>query len=263
MLSKLSGTTIALIILISVVSTGTLVTLDVLQSSESDDSFTAKVDFSEGTNYYTMIEVDDGDNNEEESITYVLHEFVFSVNGGGDAITWDFGDGMSGAGAVTSHQYEQPGKYEVTATSISKETVETTIIHVTVNLVGMAEADNMECTCAPTAKDTVIDLLAIPGTQNLDGFVMVEHEGSSVSCSLRNPLQECHLRVILQWTEDGSIVAQEVLYDDTFRSNEMVVDFTLEESDFSQADGLQLRLETDQLRDWHKPTAEWSSTVVA
>ena len=92
---------------------------------------------------------------------------------------------------------------------------------------------------------------------------MVEHEGSSESCSLRNPLQECHLRVILQWTEDGSIVAQEVLYDDTFRSNEMVVDFTLEESDFSQADGLQLRLETDQLRDWHKPTAEWSSTVVA
>ena len=59
MLSKLSGTTIALIILISVVSTGTLVTLDVLQRSESDDSFTAKVDFSEGTNYYTMIEVDD------------------------------------------------------------------------------------------------------------------------------------------------------------------------------------------------------------
>lgn len=261
MLSKLSGTTIALIVLVAIVSTGTLATLNVLQSSESNDSFTAKVDFAEGTNHYTLIEIDDGDNNEEDSITHILHEFIFSVEGGGDAITWDFGDGTSSSGAVTSHQYELPGNYEVTATSITKDSVETANLQVTVNLKGMAEADNMECTCAPTAKDTVIDLFAIPGVQTLDGFVMVEHEGSSESCSLRNPLQECHLRVILQWTEEGSIVAQEVLYDDTFRSNEMVVDFILEEYDFNQGDGLQLRLETDQLRDWHKPTAEWSSTI--
>ena len=95
----------------------------------------------------------------------------------------------------------------------------------------------------------------------MEGFVMVEHDGSSESCTLRNPLQECHVRVILQWTEEGSVVGQEVLYDDTFRSNELVVDFILEDSDFEQGDGLQLRLETDQLRDWHKPTAEWSSTI--
>ena len=261
MLSKLSGTTIALIILIAVVSTGTLATLNVLQSSENDETFAAKVDFAEGTNHYTLIEIDDGDNNEEDSITHILHEFVFSVVGGADAISWDFGDGTSGSGAVTSHQYELPGTSEVTATSISNDAVETANLQVTVNLIGMAEADNMECTCAPTAKDTVIDLFAIPGVQTMEGFVMVEHDGSSESCTLRNPLQECHVRVILQWTEEGSVVGQEVLYDDTFRSNELVVDFMLEDSDFEQGDGLQLRLETDQLRDWHKPTAEWSSTI--
>ena len=262
MLNKLTGTTIALIILIAVVSTGTLVSLDVFQSSEADEDFTAKVDFAEGTNHYTLIEIDDGDNNEEDSITHILHEFIFSTEGGGDAISWDFGDGASGSGVVTSHQYQLPGEYVVTATSISKDAVETTSLQVTVNLKGTAEADNMECTCAPTAKDTVIDLFATPGLQTMEGFVMVEHEGSSESCSLRNPLQECHLRVILQWTEEGSVVGQEVLYDDTFRSNEMVVDFELEMSELSQSDGIQLRLETDQLRDWHKPTAEWSSTII-
>ena len=262
MLSKLSGTTIALIILVAVVSSGTVLTLDVLQNSENNEEFTAKVDFSEGTNYYTLIEIDDGDNNEEESVTHILHEFFFSTEGGGDAISWDFGDGTSGAGAITSHQYELPGNYEVTVTSITKDTVETTNLQVVVNLKGTAEADNMECTCAPTAKDTVIDLFVNPGLQIVEGFVMVEHEGSSESCALRNPLQECHLRVIMQWTEEGSVVGQEVLYDDTFRSNEMVVDFVIAESDFSQASGMQLRLETDQLRDWHKPTAEWSSTIV-
>ena len=261
MLGKLSGTTIALIILIAMVSAGTVASLDILQSSGSDNSFTAKVDFSEGTNYYTLIEIDDGDNNEEDSITHILHEFVFSVNGGGDAITWDFGDGTSGSGVATSHQYEQQGQYEVTVTSITEDSVDTAVLSVIVNLEGMAEADNMECTCAPTAKDTVIDLFATPSTLTIDGFVKVEHEGSSESCSLRNPLQECHLRVILQWTEEGSIVAQEIIYDDTFRSNEMIVDFVIEEYDFGQADGLQIRLETDQLRDWHRPTAEWSSTV--
>ena len=66
MLSKLSGTTIALIILIAVVSTGTLATLNVLQSSENDETFAAKVDFAEGTNHYTLIEIDDGDNYVED-----------------------------------------------------------------------------------------------------------------------------------------------------------------------------------------------------
>ncbi|GIQ96208.1 MAG: hypothetical protein CM15mP1_1040 [Methanobacteriota archaeon] len=40
------------------------------------------------------------------------------------------------------------------------------------------------------------------------------------------------------------------------RSNELVVNFTLEDLELDQGKGIQLRLETDQLRDWHKPAAE-------
>ena len=97
--------------------------------------------------------------------------------------------------------------------------------------------------------------------QSIEGFVKVEHDGSSESCSLRNPLQECHIRVVMQWTDEGSVIAQEVLFDDTFRSNELVVDFNLESLELEQGKGLQLRLETDQLRDWHKPNAQWSNTA--
>jgi hypothetical protein len=78
---------------------------------------------------------------------------------------------------------------------------------------------------------------------------------------LRNPLQECHIRVILQRTEQGEIVSEDILFDDTFRSNEKVVDFEISELEFSQGENIQLRLETDQIRDWHKPTAEWSVII--
>ena len=116
----------------------------------------------------------------------------------------------------------------------------------------------MECACAPTGKDTVIDLVTIPGLQSLEGFVKVEHDGSSESCSLRNPLQECHVRVILQRLDQGQVVGEEVLFDDTFRTNEKVIDFEISNDAYSQGETMQLRLETDQLRDWHKPTAEWN-----
>lgn len=261
MFGKVSGVSIALIVLVAVISASTVSTLGIFDNSQSDDRFVAKVDFSEGTNHYTLIEIDEGDNNEESSITYILHEFVFSVQGEGDSVSWDFGDGNSGMGSVTTHQYQNSGQYTVTATSITTDSIETSTIEITVHLKGMAEADNMECTCAPTAKDTVIDLVVLPGFSEIEGFVKVEHDGSSESCSLRNPLQECHIRVILQRTQEGSVVAQEVLFDDTFRSNEMIVDYSLEDLEFEQGDGLQLRLETDQLRDWHKPTAEWEIIV--
>ena len=45
-------------------------------------------------------------------------------------------------------------------------------------------------------------------------------------------------------------------FDDTFRSNELVFDFDLDEMEFEDGEGLQIRLETDQIRDRHKPTAE-------
>ena len=260
MLKRFTGFTIAFLMLTAIVSASTLVTYKILLSDDSEE-FVAKVDFAQGTNHYTLVEIDEGDNDEEKSVTLIFHEFVFSVTGEKDSVSWDFGDGQSGNGAIISHQYELPGNYVVTATTTSPDSIESMTIDITVNLVGSAEVDNMECTCAPTAKDTVIDLMALPLEQSIEGFVKVEHDGSSESCSLRNPLQECHIRVVMQWTDQGSVIAQEVLFDDTFRSNELVVDFNLESLELEQGKGLQLRLETDQLRDWHKPSAEWYNTV--
>ena len=90
---------------------------------------------------------------------------------------------------------------------------------------------------------------------------MVEHDGSSESCSLRNPLQECHVRVIMQKLSGGDVVEESVLFDDTFRSNEKVIDFLFEDVQLGQGERLQLRLETDQIRDWHKPKAEWTTSA--
>ena len=261
MMSRLTGIALSVLVIAAVASASTLVAVNILKSEETE-TFSAKVDFAEGNNHYTLIEVDEGDNDEEKQVTLILHEFVFSVTGELDTVNWNFGDGNSGTGAIISHQYDEPGNYVVTATTSSPEVIESMTIDITVNLVGSAEVDNMECTCAPTAKDTVIDLMALPLEQSIAGYVKVEHDGSSESCSLRNPLQECHIRVIMQWTEEGSVIGQEVLYDDTFRSNELVVDFSLENLELEQGKGLQLRLETDQLRDWHKPSAEWYNTVL-
>lgn len=223
--------------------------------------FKASVDTNEGTNSYALVEIDEGDNNEETVITLIPHLFTFSANAQEGAVSWDFSDGTNAVGTEVVHGFEQPGIYTVTATSITPDDVKTSQVIVTVHLDATAEVDNMECVCAPTAKDTVIDLLAQEGTMSFEGYVMVEHDGSSESCSLRNPLQECHLRVYLERTEAGSVVGQEVLYDDTFRSNELVVDFVLDDLEFEPGEGLQLRLETDQVRDWHKPSADWSTTA--
>ena len=179
---------------VTLLSAGVLVSFDYARQNAENQQFSASVDANEGTNYYTLIEIDEGDNNEEESITSIYHEFVFTVTGEGDSVSWDFGDGSAGNGMSISHQYETPGIYTVTATSISPNSVETSTLEVLVDLEAVVEVDNMECTCAPTAKDSVIDLLGMQGMMSLEGYVMVEHDGSSESCTLRNPLQECHLQ---------------------------------------------------------------------
>ena len=235
--------------------------LDVTSFADSNDSFTVSVDDDTGTNLYSLVEIDEGDNDEESSITWVYHEFMFTSTGESDAVTWDFADGTSATGTEVTHMFQNSGVYMVTATSIGADNIKISSIEVFVNQESVAEVDNMECVCAPTAKDTVIDLVVQPGLQTIAGFVEVEHDGSSESCSLRNPLQECHLRVILQYTQQGEIIGEELLFDETFRSNEKVVDYSLEDVEFTQGQGLQLRLETDQIRDWHKPNAQWSNTA--
>jgi hypothetical protein len=260
-MNRTVGTATVILIITLFVSAGTLVSLDVVSLGSESSSLTIQVDQSEGANVYTMNEIDEGDNDEEESVVLVYHEFAFTAMGGGDVINWDFGDGTTSVGSEVMHQFELPGVYTVTSTSITSDEVYSKSKQVTVHLEASVEVDNMECACAPTGKDTTIDLLALPGMMSIEGYLTVEHDGSSESCSQRNPLQECHLRVILERTEAGEVVSQAVLYDSTFRTNEVVIDFDLEEMTFEQGDGINLRLETDQLRDWHKPTADWSSTA--
>ena len=230
--------------------------------SKSDErKFTVSVDNEAGTNQFILVEVDEGDNDEEVLVEHILHEFSFEAIDRGGLVTWDFGDGFTATGIETTHSYEEPGIYLVEVTESLEGKVTTRSISITVHLESEAEVDNMECVCAPTAKDTIIPLSEHEGSSTLEGYVRVEHDGSSESCSLRNPLQECHIRVIMQRLSNGDVVEESVLFDDTFRTNEQVVDFKFEDVNLEQGERIQLRLETDQVRDWHKPTAEWFTTA--
>ena len=238
-------------------STGAILSGSSLISNSGDSEFSISVDNEIGTNKFILIEVDEGDNDEEIVTEHILHEFTFEASDRGGLITWDFSDGFTATGNDATHSFESPGVYIVEATESLDGTVRTAEITVTVHLESEAEVDNMECVCAPTAKDTIIPLSGHEGVSTIEGFVQVEHDGSSESCSLRNPLQECHVRVIMQRLSDGEVVEQSTLFDDTFRSNQQVVDFLFKDVDLQQGERLQLRLETDQVRDWHKPTAAW------
>ena len=229
--------------------------------SPSESEFSVSVDDEVGTYYFVLTEVDEGDNDEEVMVEHILHTFAFEANNRGGLITWDFGDGFTATGANTNHSYAAPGVYVVQASEALAGEVSIIALSVTVNLESEAEVDNMECVCAPTAKDTVIPLSEHEGVSSLEGYVKVEHDGSSESCSLRNPLQECHVRVIMQKLSEGNVVEESVLFDDTFRSNEQVIDFVFEDVQLEPGERVQLRLETDQIRDWHKPTAAWSTSA--
>lgn len=258
---SISAATIVLIVLLSAATGATLNSLTSSNTSSGQLTIDAPVTY--GMNQYTMLEVDDGDNDEEEVVTERLHEFMFqSINSNG-VVLWDFSDGNTATGTSTNHSFSNPGRYLVTATSSSGGTVQIASVEITVEQQGNVESDNMECVCAPTAKSTVIDLKPSVGITSYDGIVTVEHDGSSESCTLRNPLQECHVRVILERTLDGAVVSQEVLFDDTFRTNEQSVEFEFNDLDMDVGEGLQLRLETDQVRDWHKPITVWNMTAPA
>ena len=248
---------VLLFVFIVGLSAGAVLSGSDLISNSGESEFSITVDNEMGTNKFILIEVDEGDNDEEVVTEHILHEFAFEASDRGGLITWDFSDGFTATGNEATHSFEKPGIYVIEATESLGGRVSTATITITVHLESKAEVDNMECVCAPTAKDTIIPLSEHQGISSIEGFVQVEHDGSSESCSLRNPLQECHVRVIMQRLSNGEVVEQSILFDDTFRSNEQVVDFLFKDVELQQGERLQLRLETDQVRDWHKPTAAW------
>jgi hypothetical protein len=115
----------------------------------------------------------------------------------------------------------------------------------------------MECTCAPTAKETTIDLKIEDNAQEITGETTVTHDGNTEDCTQRLPIQQCHLRVILEAYDGSSLVSQEVLFDETFNTNSVTVNFSYSPNDSEAGYNFQLRLETDQIRDWHKPETNW------
>ena len=113
-----------------------------LLSNDNETNFEISVDNNIGFNEYSLIEIDEGDNDEETEITQILYEFNFSSTGA-EVVNWDFGDGNTAIGNQVSHQYQEPGTYFILATSISSSSIDTGTLIVKVNLVADAEVDNM------------------------------------------------------------------------------------------------------------------------
>ena len=209
-----------------------------------------------GINEYNMEEVDDGDNNEEEVVEETLYNFQFnaySSKGNASSYIWNFGDGSEGEGIEISHEYQNPGKFIVKLTISNGQIESEDEIEITIDFDGFVISDNMECTCAPTAKETTIDLKIESDAQEITGETTVTHDGSSEDCTQRLSIQQCHLRVTIQEYDGSSLISQDVIFDDTFSTNTKTVNFTISPN----GNNYVILLETDQIRDWHKPNTEW------
>ena len=224
---------------------------------ESDITALITVNTDLGTNFYSMEEVDNGNNNEVEEIVWDNFTFQFDASGSTGNIenyTWDFGDGNELYGIEGSHSYELPGKYQVILTVIAPSgNTASSQTEITVNFDGFVISDNMECTCAPTAKVTQIDLKIEEDASAIIGETTVTHDGSSEDCTQRISLQQCHLRVTIQEYNGDTVVSEDVIFDETFSTNSKTVNFTINPN----GNNYKILLETDQIRDWHKPNTEW------
>ena len=213
-----------------------------------------------GINEYDMEEVDSGDNNEEEVVEETFYVFQFNAYssvGNASSYMWDFGDGNQGEGIEIAHEYQNPGKYIVTLTTSNGQIKSDDQVEITVDFDGHVISDNMECTCAPTAKETTVDLKIENNVQEISGETTVTHDGNTEDCTQRLSIQQCHLRVILEIYDGSSLVSQDVLFDETFNTNSVTVNFSYSPNADENGHNFQLRLETDQIRDWHKPETFW------
>ena len=227
----------------------------ILEESEITSLIAVNTDL--GTNFYSMEEVDNGNNNEVEETVWDNFTFQFDAYGSTGNIenyTWDFGDGNELYGIEGSHSYELPGKYQVTLTVMAPSgNTASSQTEITVNFDGFVISDNMECTCAPTAKITQIDLKIEEDASTIVGETTVTHDGSSEDCTQRISLQQCHLRVTIQEYNGETVVSEDVIFDETFSTNSKTVNFTINPN----GNNYKILLETDQIRDWHKPNTEW------
>ena len=213
-----------------------------------------------GINEYDMEEVDSGDNDEEEVVEETFYVFQFNAYssvGNASAYMWDFGDGNQGEGIEITHEYQNPGKYMVTLTTSNGQIKSDDQVEITVDFDGHVISDNMECTCAPTAKETTVELKIENNVQEISGETTVTHDGNTEDCTQRLSIQQCHLRVILEIYDGSSLVSQDVLFDETFNTNSVTVNFSYSPNADENGHNFQLRLETDQIRDWHKPETFW------
>jgi|TARA_B100001094_G_C18185004_1_gene803221 PKD repeat protein len=226
---------------------------------ESDLSALIAVNTNFGTNFYSMEEVDDGDNNEVKETVWDNFTFQFDAYGSSgniDNYTWDFGDGNELYGIEGSHAYALPGTYQVILTIISPNgNTASNQTQISVDFDGYVISDNMECTCAPTAKVTQIDLKIEEDVKTIVGETSVTHDGNTEDCTQRIALQQCHLRVTIQEYSGETMVSEEIIFDETFSTNTKTVPFSIIPS--GNGNNYKILLETDQLRDWHKPNTEW------
>ena len=217
-----------------------------------------------GINYYQMEEVDDGDNNEVPVTVWDNYTFEFDASqstGTIETYLWNFGDNNEHGNISGTHSYEKPGRYIVSLKVTSPDGVSSlNQTEITVNFDGSVISDNMECTCAPTAKETIVDLKVESNAIVISGETTVTHDGSSEDCTQRLAIQQCHLRVIFETYDGQSLVSDEVLFDETFDTNSKTVNFSHALSDDENGYNYKIRLETDQIRDWHKPVTEWFVT---
>ena len=139
---SLSIATIVLLLLLSAASGAALTALTTSNSSSSGD-FSIDAPDVYGVNEYTLVEIDEGDNDEEDVITERLFEFIFNTVSAGDVVSWDFGDGNAAIGESAAHSFASPGLYTVTATSTSVDSIQIDTVEVVVEKMAIVESDNM------------------------------------------------------------------------------------------------------------------------
>ena len=94
---------VLLVVFVVGLSAGAVLSGSDFISNSGDTEFSISVDNEIGTNKFILIEVDEGDNDEEVVTEHILQEFAFEASDRGGLITWDFSDGFTATGNEATH----------------------------------------------------------------------------------------------------------------------------------------------------------------